>query len=161
MITYPEAIICSNCTGCTMVFNDILLNIVKKKKPLYIEMHDSWIHKICIIAGGELFFDEDIHILYRQHENNVIGIRKSFLGVIKQKYMSLTKKDKTRSRVIKSLYDSFSSIMSEKDKELSLLVINYDKKFINRLKLFFCFNIRTKYFFRNISFRLAVLFNIF
>ena len=158
---FSEAIINSNATGCTMVFNYKLLQVVKKKKPSYIDMHDGWIHKVCIIFNGNLFFDSDVHILYRQHENNVIGINKSLLKFFKQKFNSLSKKECTRSRVIESLYNCYSDIMSKDDKKNALLVINYDKSFMNRLKLLFCCRIKTKYFFRNICFRIAVLLKIF
>src|SRR5699024_3720020 len=77
MLTYASSIINSNATGCTMVFNKTLLEKVKKHKPDYIPMHDAWFHKICIITNGNLYFDEDVHILYRQHSNNAIGISNS------------------------------------------------------------------------------------
>ena len=161
MKKFSQSIINSNATGCTMVFNNCLLKIVTEKKPLYIDMHDSWIHKVCIISGGNLVFDEDVHILYRQHSNNVIGINKSFTNVVRKKFNSLTKKEKSRSRVICSLYDLYNSTMSIEDKKLALLVKNYSNSLYDRLKLLFCFKIKTKYIIRNICFRFAVLLNIF
>lgn len=161
MTKFSEAIINSNATGCTMVFNNELCKMIKMTNPNYIDMHDSWIHKVCIISNGNICFDKDVHILYRQHDNNVIGIKKSFLRTVKLKINSLTKKERKRSKVIKSLYDCYSSKMSDEDKKLALLVINYDKNILNRLKLLFCFKIHTKYLLRNICYRAAVLLKIF
>ena len=161
MISFRESIINSNATGCTMVFNYKLLCAMKKNTPNYIYMHDNWLHKLCLILKGNVFFDKDVHILYRQHENNVIGINNSFIKKIKKKLGSLLNKDRSRSKIIKSLYEEYSYLMSPEDKRLALLVVNYDKNFLNRLKLFFCFKIRTKYFFRNLYFRIAVLLKAF
>lgn len=161
MLTYGSSIINSNATGCTMVFNKCLLEKVKKATPDYIPMHDAWFHKICIISSGKLYFDDDVHILYRQHGNNAIGISNSRLNKIKKHFESLRKKKCSRSRTIQSLYNCYKSEMSKEDKQLSELVINYKRCFKDRMKLLFNSNIKTNYIYRNILFRLAVLFKAF
>ena len=93
MLDFKSAVINSNATGCTMVFNKALLRIVKEKNPSYIAMHDGWIHKICIIMKGNIFYDEDVHILYRQHGGNVIGSSNSKWRRIKNHYASFKKRE--------------------------------------------------------------------
>lgn len=71
---FKNAIVASNCTGCTMVFNNKLRNIIKNVPvPQQILMHDDWIHKVCLAMGGKVIFDLKPMIMYRQHSNNVDG----------------------------------------------------------------------------------------
>lgn len=161
MLTYGSSIINSNATGCTMVFNKTLLKKVKEHKAKYIPMHDAWFHKVCIISKGNLYFDEDVHILYRQHNHNAIGISNSKLKKLKKHYESLKLKKCSRSKTIKSLYDCYCNEMTEKDKGLSEIVINYKSNMKSKMKLLLNKDIKTKYFYRNILFKLAVLLNAF
>lgn len=68
-------------TGCTMVWNRQLneLLVDKKRRPskelLVKRIHDAWVAMVASVVG-ELIYDKNAHIAYRQHENNVVGIRK-------------------------------------------------------------------------------------
>lgn len=161
MLAYTSALINSNATGCTMVFNDSLRKKICEQHPEYVAMHDAWFHKVCLICKGNLIFDEDVHILYRQHGNNVIGISNSKIGRLKSHIRSFKNKECSRSRIILSLLKCYGSEMSKEDLELSTLVANYRKSFINRMKLLFCKKIKTDYIRRNVLFKLAVLLKVF
>lgn len=67
-----KLLIQNNITGCTMIFNKNLLNIISKNIVQNIAMHDWWITLISS-AFGEIHFLNKQTILYRQHGNNVIG----------------------------------------------------------------------------------------
>ena len=112
-------------------------------------------------SNGILIFDEDVHILYRQHDNNTIGMNNSISGKIKQKFNSIIKKDRSRSKIIINLYECYKDIMNNEDKYLSELVVNYNKNFFSRIKLLLNSSIKTKYFHRNIYYKLAVILNVF
>lgn len=161
MLTYGASIINSNATGCTMVFNEKLLNKVQEKRPDYIAMHDGWFHKVCLISGGTLFFDEDVHVLYRQHENNVIGIENSTLRKLKKHLKSLKNKDCVRSRTIDSLFACYGEQMCAYDYELSKEVAEYKKNIISKIRLLTDRRIKTVYRNRNILFKIAVVFNAY
>lgn len=68
-----HAILENSATGCTMVFNKKLMQIIKSYVPDYYFMHDEWVYKVCVAIGGKVIYDSQSHILYRQHGNNVIG----------------------------------------------------------------------------------------
>lgn len=161
MLTFREAIINSNATGCTMVFNAALMKKVQEKRPNYIAMHDGWFHKVCLISGGKVYFDEDVHILYRQHGKNVIGIDGSMLGKLKKHIRSLKNKECIRSRTISSLLDCYGDQMNREDYELSEMVAYYRHDFKKKLKLLTDKRIRTSYKKRNLLFKIAVLFNAY
>jgi hypothetical protein len=61
-------------TGCTMVINKALINLLKCK-PSYFVMHDWWIELVAS-AFGKILYSDKKTVLYRQHDNNVVGIRK-------------------------------------------------------------------------------------
>lgn len=78
-------ILCSNLlSGCTMVWNRPLQTILKdeKRRPsrmlLEKRIHDVWVAMVAAVTG-EIVFDPDAYIMYRQHENNVVGVRKTGL----------------------------------------------------------------------------------
>ena len=67
-------------TGCTMVWNQPLQLILQDKKYrpsvqlLNNRIHDVWVG---VVAGlvGNVIYDSSSYILYRQHENNVVGAK--------------------------------------------------------------------------------------
>lgn len=66
--------------GCTMVFDKKLAEILKDNRAneniLKSRMHDTWIAAVADCFGN-IIYDEQSYILYRQHGNNVVGIKKS------------------------------------------------------------------------------------
>ncbi|MET3210899.1 UNVERIFIED_CONTAM: glycosyltransferase involved in cell wall biosynthesis [Paenibacillus sp. PvR008] len=74
-LTLYNALIENVCVGCTMVFNKNTIELVKENPPLNINnviMHDWWIY-LCVSSFGRIVFDPEPRILYRQHQNNVLG----------------------------------------------------------------------------------------
>ena len=67
-------------SGCTMVLKKELLIRIKENKPsdaiIVNRMHDTWIAAVAA-CFGEIVYDDNAYIHYRQHENNVVGIRKT------------------------------------------------------------------------------------
>ena len=72
-INLPAALAANSATGCTMVFNKALLELLASKSPKDFIMHDYWAYLVCLSVGGYVYYDETPHILYRQHDHNVIG----------------------------------------------------------------------------------------
>ncbi|MNP14181.1 hypothetical protein D3C76_1064940 [compost metagenome] len=63
------------CVGCTMLINEDTLNMVRNNLPRKLEhviMHDWWIY-LCVSTLGEVVFDSEPAILYRQHQSNALG----------------------------------------------------------------------------------------
>lgn len=64
----------NNATGCTMMWNRALNDIISLEDD-GIVMHDWWMVLVACCFGTIDFVDEPT-ILYRQHENNVVGATK-------------------------------------------------------------------------------------
>jgi glycosyltransferase involved in cell wall biosynthesis len=70
-----NALIENVCVGCTMLINKEALDIVKSNLPRNLKnviMHDWWIY-LCVSTFGEVVFDIEPSILYRQHQSNALG----------------------------------------------------------------------------------------
>ncbi|MCI8884827.1 MAG: glycosyltransferase family 2 protein [Dorea sp.] len=79
--SYLQVLSNNEATGCTMVWNKALQYLISdekrrpSKKLLKKRIHDVWIAMAASVAG-EIYYDKRSFILYRQHENNVVGVRK-------------------------------------------------------------------------------------
>lgn len=73
--------------GCTQVFNKALKDvIVKAPFPENIRMHDYYIAMICVGIGGDMVFDINPRINYRQHGGNVVGVAVGFKNKMKSRF---------------------------------------------------------------------------
>jgi len=60
--------------GNTMVFNKIAFDLICSSNiNQKIIAHDWWCYQIISGAGGNIFYDKNIFLKYRQHNNNIIG----------------------------------------------------------------------------------------
>lgn len=106
--------------GCTMVFNHALMKLLKRYKPAVMSMHDSWILRVAS-ACGNVVYDEQAHMDYRQHAHNVVGANTTGFTVIKKRLHTLTKRrqDDERSIMARQLYDHYAEDMiNEEDKRM-------------------------------------------
>lgn len=60
--------------GNTMVFNQAARALLKEAgKDVDVPSHDWWLYQLVSGAGGSVFYDPEPMLLYRQHDENVIG----------------------------------------------------------------------------------------
>ena len=65
----------NNVTGCTMMVNQPLLNLMKRQvKVEHILMHDHYAAILALMLGKIVYLDE-APILYRQHADNSVGAK--------------------------------------------------------------------------------------
>ena len=123
----------SNNAGCTMVFNNSLVSYINKADPEFVLMHDSWIYKLCVSVGGKVYSDSNSYILYRQHGNNVVGLKKGIKGKINnvKKYIFKFQIQKQ----IENLYKYYKDDMNEEYKELSEQICTYKRSLRCKIKL--------------------------
>lgn len=118
--------------GCTMVFNKELMHLLKQGNPCFVTMHDTWTHLICLSCGGTVIGDSTPHILYRQHENNVIGSMKKnvFERIARAKRI-----ENKFSLMVSEIGKYYKSYMSKDNKEIINLVSNYKHNLLLKFKL--------------------------
>lgn len=139
-ITLKKEMIKNYATGCTIVFDDNLKELIKKCNFSFVAMHDSLICRCALINHSYIYVDHTSHIKYRQHENNVLGMKSGFFSKWKQRFTRfLHSKSLTKRTAIELLNSNL--IMSDEDLEFLKTISNYNKVFKNKMKLF-----RTKIF---------------
>lgn len=81
-------------TGCTIVINNAALKLLRENMPdpKKLVMHDWWFYLV-ISTLGTVVYDPEPTILYRQHGNNVEGM-KSGLAKLKAKFRNITRPPK-------------------------------------------------------------------
>lgn len=75
---FGNALVENICMGCTEVFNRKLLDLVRKHRPSSQILHDWWLY-LSASCFGKVIFDQHAYILYRQHENNQIGMQNNWV----------------------------------------------------------------------------------
>lgn len=119
-------------TGCTIVINKKLIRYLKNKNinSKNILMHD-WFAYILANFLGEVYFDKNSYIYYRQHSNNVVGsesnaVKKNYKRVIR--FLTRRKKDSLKNQIIEIL-----KVMNKKNEEIKKIV--YAKTIIDKFLL--------------------------
>jgi rhamnosyltransferase len=155
---FEESVLKTLATGCTFVFNNKLRQLASLYDPIYISMHDYWLYRLCIAVNGKLIYDQDSHIYYRQHENNVIGLRENkWLGFKRRIKRSLTQ-ERQRSKTSKELLCGYSSYIDHEKLMFLNLSKDYHKSFVSRINLILHPYIRGKHLLiSNLSVKLAIL----
>lgn len=75
-------------TGCTMVFNRRMLDLVCQEFPQVTIAHDHWFYMVACLCGS-VIIDNASFILYRIHEGNQIGFKSGFIEIWKRRLKSL------------------------------------------------------------------------
>lgn len=115
-ISYKQIMCQNKIAGCTMVWNKDLQALLsdETRRPseelLARRIHDVWVAMVASIIGV-IRYQNDGYILYRQHETNVVGVRKA--NIIKQWFEKL--KDPTqrngRSMLCREVYINYKDLI--------------------------------------------------
>lgn len=160
LLTLGEAMIYNPVTGCTMVINKVLREILLSANPVLPSLHDSWIYRTCLAVGGKVIYDSIPHIKYRQHGNNVVG-HVGLYGRLKAFLKSLTgpKLSSARSNTAKELLRCYGPKMTVASREMLILLSEYDRSVKKKLRLIFNSEMKTSSLSGRLTFILYVLFN--
>ena len=118
-------------TGCTMVWNKKLNDIIADDKRkaskglLKKRIHDVWVAMVASCVG-EIVYDNESYIYYRQHENNVVGSKGS--SSLEEYKKKLSNKDlrNGRSELAKEMIEKYSDLfIDEVVNEYLTLFANY------------------------------------
>lgn len=127
-------ILCRNkLSGCTMVWNKELqrLLIREESRPtaalLKKRIHDVWVGAVAASVGS-ICFDMESGILYRQHENNVVGVRETRkLDEWKKKINNPALRN-GRSQLAIELYKGYKNEITDPDTSVFLRMCAFYKE---------------------------------
>lgn len=127
----------NTCTGCTMVFNKQLRDLIIVDTEISCTMHDAWINMVCSLFG-KCIYDNAGYILYRQHGNNVIGssVKTNKWHTLLSRIKRIFNRDlQPRFKNVTSLYKIYGDRLSKVDLEKISLIVGYKKDWFSRLRL--------------------------
>lgn len=142
--------------GCTCLINEKLRQVfINNKIPNDCISHELYLYRLCLLIDGIVIHDTNSYILYRQHGNNVVGITNSPI----KKMKAYKKFEKKRNLMAKEFLDIYYNYIPEKNFLLVKKIANfYDNKIINKFKLIFDKNYKSKKFKSDLKFLYDVIF---
>ena len=124
--------------GCTIVFNQKLMQLLKNKKPSFVYAHDFWVFQVAILLGN-VIYDPNAYILYRQHSNNQVGAMRGTGEIWRRRWKNFKSlaHDHNREKEAQELLSLYEEELSERNKMIVRTVADYRKSFWLFLRLFF------------------------
>ena len=144
--------------GCTMVFNKELRNRVQKNPPQIDFPHDYWVYQVASLLGN-VYYDHDSYILYRQHDSNQLGVTISKFAKWVGRIKNMRNFIRVRGRCLaaKELLRLYGHLLSEEDIKAVRKVACYKESFKNRLSLLFDKEYSMESWDSNIGLKLTIL----
>lgn len=163
LLTQGESLIYACATGCTMVFNkalrDLLITHLPKATPM---LHDFWTYISAQAIGAKIIFDKEPHILYRQHGDNVVGLGENALEEWKHRIKRiLIMHEQERSNNARILIDTLYEKMTPDSLKRTRLFIDAKSSFRKRIILLFDNSFKSGNLKNWILFKIAVLCNTY
>lgn len=153
----------NNVPGCTMVFNWALMQDLRKVNIDEIRMHDIMTINIALITGKVIFNNESF-VLYRQHENNVLGYGHKKINL--KKWISekvnivVHKENYSTAKYAEAVLNAFNSKMNDKQKSEYELISTMNDNFFNRLKVLNRQYTKADFGRTSLSIRIKILLNL-
>ena len=125
--------ILNDAAGCTEVFNRNLLEAVVQYEPKYILMHDAWVLKVCLAIGGHILVDEMPHMSYRQHGQNVMGLRRDLRSKLIRAKQYITEQQVELQ--MQELIKGYEKDLVQNYKQIIEDVLSYKTNWKSRIRL--------------------------
>lgn len=153
---FGNALVENICTGCTCLFNRELLVLVKEHIPEYTVMHDWWLY-LSASAFGRVVYDMRSYILYRQHGNNIVGTKATYLDEFKGR---LSRYKGNRGNIRNQL-EEFDIIyqLDIPQKELLNKILTYKDSIKEKLEMISCHRIYRQRRMDNLILKVLFIFN--
>lgn len=133
-LSFGEALIMNPSVGCTQVFNKVCLEKSLTSHPNRLILHDWWIYSLCLALSGNVVYDHNALVLYRQHASNVLGAR--HISRFRKLYNWLYKKNNNLCmHLAESIYNNYGNQMNVVNQNLAKLCMNYKKNICCRFRL--------------------------
>jgi glycosyltransferase involved in cell wall biosynthesis len=70
---FPMALAQNIATGCTVMLNRTAIRLIAATSAPAATVHDWWCYLVVSAAGGQVLVDATPQVMYRQHDNNLVG----------------------------------------------------------------------------------------
>lgn len=146
--------------GCTMVLNRKSKDLVLLYQPNQNYAHDFWIPLIHIFLGS-IVYDQNSYVLYRQHNHNVYGKKRSLFRLIKLKFVFIKHSKNYYSQMAKDLLVGYSNDLNKIDYQQLKDISEYKSSVLKRIKLLFNKDIKRNTFRGTLVLKMLILLSKF
>lgn len=162
-LEFGNALVRNRISGCTMLFNEELLDISKKVEYSNKNMgsHDSWMYRLCLYVGGQVIYDDNSYIFYRQHENNVTGLKQGLRKRLLGEYNKIFKEKNWRYNLVLTLAESYKEKASVDNRQLTDIILEYRNSLKCKLRLLFNKKVKSGIFVVDLLKNISIILNKF
>ena len=119
--------------GCSMVFNRSALQLYDSHPPRE-AWHDRWMCLICNFLGRSVYCQTPL-FYYRIHSRNMLGKKQNFWDRIVDDVKFFFTSDAKNSQMVREFYQAFQSQLSDEDRGILNVFLNYKDSFRNKWKI--------------------------
>lgn len=133
---FRNALVQSIAGGNTMVFNQQTKSALEKVGMVDVPSHDWWVYLLVSGIGGEVYYDKVPKILYRQHDDSIVGENRSFTSRCFRAYTLLRGRFRNwNTKNIEALCIAKSMLIEDNQEILRLFKLLRSAKLIDRFRL--------------------------
>lgn len=133
---FRNALVQSIAGGNTMVFNHETKTALERVGVVDVPSHDWWLYLLVSGIGGEVYYDKVPQILYRQHENSIVGENRSFTSKCLRAYTLLRGRFRDwNTKNIEALCAVNGTLTEDNQEILRLFKLLRSTKLIDRFRL--------------------------
>lgn len=134
--SFRNALVQSIAGGNTMVFNHEAKEILERTGVQSLPSHDWWLYLLITGIGGYVFYDQNPYVLYRQHDDSVVGENRSMLSKFHRAYTLLRGRFRDwNTKHIKVLCQAKSELTPDHQEILRLFKLLREAKLVDRIRL--------------------------
>ena len=158
--SFNNALVQSIAGGNTMVFNRASKLILEAVGVVPTPSHDWWLYMLISGVGGKVFYDPNPLVLYRQHENSIVGENNSIFNQLKRLLKLVNGRLKTwADSNIKCLQMAESLLTHSANESLLFLIKNRQLSFFKKIQNMNSFRCYRQSSFQNLALKIAFLIN--
>ena len=133
---FRNALVQSIAGGNTMVFNQETKLALEKVGMTEVPSHDWWLYLLVSGIGGEVYYDKVPQILYRQHDDSIVGENRSFTSKCFRAYTLLRGRFRNwNTKNIEALHVVNGMLTEDNQEILRLFKLMRSAKLIDRFRL--------------------------
>ena len=133
---FRNALVQSIAGGNTMVFNQETKLALEKVGMVDVPSHDWWLYLLISGIGGEVYYDKVPQILYRQHDDSIVGENRSFASKCFRAYTLLRGRFRNwNTKNIEALHAVNGMLTEDNQEILRLFKLLRSAKLIDRFRL--------------------------
>lgn len=161
---FENALVENVAIGCTMMFGENIRQKMLSADTTKMMMHDWWAY-LCGSAFGELIYDPESNIYYRQHANNTVGWNKRLTRMLRKStgFLANILRDKQGLQSLKQatvFLETYPELALEKQAVIREILSLREKGILSRYRFLQQTKIQRNHPLENFILNLTILLNL-